>query len=768
MTGAGTVGQIHPSLEDAMTLATATVAGAVVGTIEYMAPEQARGLEVDQRADIYAFGLMIYDMLAGRRRAQHAVSAIVELQKRLEQAPPPVKSVVREVPDALDALVSRCIEPEAAKRYATTVDLVAALDRIDDNGKLRPVKRVVGLPLMAATIVLLLGLAGGMWWYQRQFIPPPQHDPVSVIIADFVNGTGDAAFNRTLEPMLLRALEGASFISAYDRNAIRRTLGVQPPERLDEAAARGIAVNQGLSLVLSGSLEPEGSGFRITVKATQAVTGNVITSEEATAAGKEQVLDAATRLMTRVRRALGDEASESDQMFAMASLSTTSLDVVGHFAAAREAASNNRFDEALRQYSQAVAIDPKFGLGYQGLANVSANLAKQRDAEKYIREALRFVSGMTERERLTTRGAFFRVTGDYPQCVKEYSDLITAYPADVAARNNLAICLANLRNFSKAMDEVKHVVAILPKRALYRVNLASYANFSTEFDTAEQEARKIEKPDVNALMTLAFAQLGQGQFASATETYKMTAAISAFGASLAASGLADLANVEGRFSDAARLLEQGAAEDLKSGQPDWAAAKFAALARTQLLRGQSSAAIAAGEEALKQSTALSVQFIVARAFVEAGQADKARPLIAAMASELQAEPRAYAKIVEGEMALKKGDSRQAIEILTQANALLDTWLGHFDLGLAYFGVKQFTQADSEFERCLKRRGEALQLILGDEPTYAFLPPVYYYQGRVREGLNSEGTADSYREYLKFRDQSTEDPLVQEVRKRVTS
>ena len=142
--------------------------------------------------------------------------------------------------------------------------------------------------------------------------------------------------------------------------------------------------------------------------------------------------------------------------------------------------------------------------------------------------------------------------------------------------------------------------------------------------------------------------------------------------------------------------------------------------------------------------------MVARAFVEAGEIDKARPLVAAMASELQAEPRAYAKIVEGEIALKNGDPRQAIEVLTEANTLLDTWLGHFDLGRAYFGRQrcaQFTQADSEFDRCLKRRGEALQLILGDEPTYAYLPPVYYYQGRVREGLKSEGSAESYREYL---------------------
>jgi hypothetical protein len=67
---------------------------------------------------------------------------------------------------------------------------------------------------------------------------------------------------------------------------------------------------------------------------------------------------------------------------------------------------------------------------------------------------------------------------------------------------------------------------------------------------------------------------------------------------------------------------------------------------------------------------------------------------------------------------------------------------------------------------LKRRGEALPLVLNEEPTYAFPPPVYYYQGRVRDGLKSEGSADSYREYLKFRGTSTEDPLVKDIKKRI--
>jgi len=75
------------------------------------------------------------------------------------------------------------------------------------------------------------------------------------------------------------------------------------------------------------------------------------------------------------------------------------------------------------------------------------------------------------------------------------------------------------------------------------------------------------------------------------------------------------------------------------------------------------------------------------------------------------------------------------------------------------------QADSAFDRCIQRRGEALALFLDEEPTYAFFPPVYYYQGRVREALNTAAFVDSYRAYLTIRGKSTEDPLVPDVRRR---
>ena len=210
--------------------ADATVLGAVIGTVEYMAPEQARGQHVDQRADIYALGLIIYDMLVGPAARRRAGSAIAELQARMEKPPPTVKSLVPEIPAALDQLVSRCLEPDPAKRYQTTQELAEALTWLNDKGERIRVRRVVGLRLFAAAMVLGLALLGGTWWFARGPAVPVQHEPVSVLIADFQNQSNDPTFDGTLEPIVKLALEGAGFISALDRAGIRRSLDVRPPE----------------------------------------------------------------------------------------------------------------------------------------------------------------------------------------------------------------------------------------------------------------------------------------------------------------------------------------------------------------------------------------------------------------------------------------------------------------------------------------------------------------------------------------------------------
>jgi tetratricopeptide (TPR) repeat protein len=746
--------------DDDATRIAATLVGEVIGTIEYMAPEQARGEHIDQRADVYAFGLIVYDMLVGRRRSEHAVSAVGELQGRLAHAPPSVRSVVHAVPEALDALVTKCTQPELEKRFQSTAELVAALDRLDDNGKLKPKKRVVRMPVAVAVASALLTLSGYIYWITR---PPIQHEPVSVVIADIQNTTNDAALNGTLEPMLKIALEEAQFISAYDRLEIRRTLGVAAadmPAVLDEASGRQLAVSQGLGMVVSGSLSRQGDRYELSLKVVEAVSGNEIAAVRNRASSRDQVLAAATTLASEVREALGDDPSDTARRFAQETLSTTSLDVISAYARGSEAFTARKYDDAIREFSKAVELDPNFGLAYTGMAAASRNLGRRDDAEKYLNNAIAHLEGMTERERYRTRALSYGLTGDYKACVTEYRDLIAKYTGDAASRNNLALCSAYLRDWPATLAEMRRVVAMLPKRITYRTNLAIYLSYAGEFAAAEEAARK---EGTVGLVALAFAQHGQGRMNEARETYQKLAALDALSASRAASGLADIAAYEGRFSEAARILREGAANDLKNGESGRAATKLVQVAQTHILRGEKAPAIKAAEEALAASQTIKIQFLAARVFVAAGNAKQANMLAEKLASQFPAEPRAYSKIINGELALAD-NPRQAIALLMEANELFDTWIGHFDLGRAYLDAGGILPAEGEFDRCITRRGEAVSLFLDEEPTYSYFPQAYYYLGRVRQAMKSAKFGESYQRYLDIRGNSTEDPLVREVRK----
>ena len=199
---------------------------------------------------------------------------------------------------------------------------------------------------------------------------------------------------------------------------------------------------------------------------------------------------------------------------------------------------------------------------------------------------------------------------------------------------------------------------------------------------------------------------------------------------------------------------------------DNAARKYAALGNIEEIEGHQAAALSDIGKALANSQSVEIRFLAATTYVDAGDFAKAQKLATSLSSELTSEPQAYGKIIEGLIALKRKDSKEGVKQITDAVDLLDTWIGRFELGRAYLEAGAFTEADSEFDQCAKRWGEAIELFMDNVPTYAYFPPVYYYQGRVREGMKSEGFADFYRTYLSIRAQSSEDPLVPEIRHRI--
>jgi hypothetical protein len=731
-----------------------------------MAPEQARGQAIDQRVDVYAFGLILYDAYLGQRRAASGGSAVEELQRRMVASPPPLQALAPDVPAPLAALIARCVEPEADKRFQTSAEVAAELERLDEHGQLIPIKRTIGLPQMAAVIAVLTVVFGGAWWYFRE---PPLvvHDPVSVLIADFTNHTGDAELDHTLEPMLRRALEEATFVTAYERTSLRDA-GVRPPPALDDKAAQELAIKQGFRVVLTGGIARQGNGYRISVSARKAVDGTEVIATSEDAKTKDAVLAAATGLMLEVREALGDDETGAAQQYAAGGLSTTSLDVVRLYANALQALTGNRFDEAREGAVKAVALDPNFGIGYLFLSVLSRNTGRVDDQRKYLDQALMHLSDMTERERYTTLAFAALVDGNYEGCRDQLTEQIKRYPGVITGRNQLALCQTFLRDMQGAVKEMRSVVKMMPGQQIYQDNLALYLDYGSEFQAAEEVARAVEKiaprPDRYATLAIAFSQLGRGDVAGAKATYERLKTVNG-GATFAASGLGDIAILEGRFSEAVRILKQGATADLVDKSPDLAAAKLVAAAYAELSRRQMKAAIALAEEALGHSGAVKIRFLAGRIFAEGGDEPRARRIVDSLSKELYNEPQAYAKIVTALLSLQAGNAAAARTMLEEANKQFTTWLGNFDLGRAALAAGARTQAEFQFDQCLNaRRGEALALFVDEEPTYAFIAPAFYYQGRSREALKNARFAEPYREYLRLRESSREDPLVGEVRK----
>ena len=759
-----------------------TRTGTMLGTMEYMSPEQAQAREVDARSDIFTVGLILYELITGSMPFQ-ADSAIASLLKRTQQRAVPISEIDRNVPGVLSNIVSKCLERDPALRYQSAGELVADLRAwqgksgsskvsVSSAGLLlNRARELPRLKIAAAVVLIVILSAIGSYFGRKPTTTSVTHAPISVLVADFQNNTSDPLFDNTLEPMINVALEGAGFINAYNRSNARQLAGKlsNPSSKLDPNSARLVAVNEGIAAIVTGALGNQGNGYTVSAKAIDAVTGRELAAAHVTAENKDELLLDIPKLAAPIRKALGDTTPESVQVKNTAgAFTTSSLAAVHQYGVGMEQLWAGNSEQALQSFSNAIALDPNFARVYGGMASAYGNLGKTQDQEKYVKLAMEHVDRMTERERYRVRGLYYYATSNYPKCIEEYGELVKRFPADNVAWINIAACYSALRRMPEAVGAAQRAVQISPKGAVQRMVLSFYSSYGGDFVIGEREASTALElnPFPQAYLALAEAQLGLGQMSQATETYHKMEKTDALGASLATSGLADIASYEGQYADAVRILDQGVTTDLASKNPDNAAEKLAGISYLQLLRGQKGASVAATTKALALSQSVPVRVLAARTLLEAGELGKAQKLADGLVSEAQPETQAYGKIIRGDLALQRGQKEEAIKLFTDANQLLDTWIGRFELGRAYLEAGLFVEADSEFDRCMKRRGEALEIFQDSVPTFAYFPPLYYYEGRVREGLKSPGFAEAYHTYLDIRGKATDDPLVVDIRHRL--
>ena len=423
-----------------------TATGDVVGTPDYMAPEQVQGEPLTPATDVYAFGIVLYEMVTGRRPFV-AESPLASALRRVTGPPPtPPRELNPEVPVAWDRAIMRCLERRPEDRFQDATSVVAALGA--DTATATPPQvsaRQYSLPglLMAAALVAMVWGGVAIW---RNRAPGPSSAPPgaseaalrpAVAVLGFRNlaGREDVQWLSTaLSEMLtteLGAAEQLRTVPGENVNRVKTELALADADAYNAETLGRIRRNLGADLVVSGSYVTVGDGdnatLRVDIRVQDSQKGETtsLVSETGRAA---DLLDVVARAGSQLRERLGVSASPALSVRASQP---------GSSEAARLYAEGlmrlRRFDAlgARTLLEQAIQADPKFPLAYSALANTWFALGYDSKAKEAAGRAFELSASLPRADRLLVEGTFHEMSSEWKQAIDIWRTLSTFFPDDV-------------------------------------------------------------------------------------------------------------------------------------------------------------------------------------------------------------------------------------------------------------------------------------------------------------------------------------------------
>lgn len=752
-----------------------TDAGVVLGTSQYMSPEQARGKPVDARTDIWSLGVVLYEMLSGRApfTGETKTDIIVNIAR---SDPAPLARFAPNAPAEFEWIVMKALRKDVDERYQTVKELESDLKKLKQRlefqtelqrsmgperltgalsvsglgyadteipgslaslpttlsrmgtshvssavqtrassaeylaGEIRRHKTGVAI---AALAIFIAASALVYWSYIRESGRLTNKD--KILLADFVNTTGDPIFDGTLKQALSVQLGQSPFLDILSEDRVRDVLKFMersPDERVTVEVAKDICARQGIKAMLLGSISAIGSHYMVSLEALNSKTGDTIASEQFEVSSKEQVLTQLGPAATRLREKLGESLSTIQKFdVPIEQVTTHSLDALRQYSLGVERHSRTDYLGAINFYQHAIQFDPNFAIAHARLANCYNNNKQLELSRAESTTAYDLRDRVSEREKYLISSSYYGgVTGEWDKQMNELEVWKGNYPRDWEPRSLLANKYTLVGPFDRAVTEGHEAIDLNPNEARAYVNLAVAYMGLNKFEDAkttlrQAQSQKLETGNMHArLYQIAFVQ---GDAAAMKEQIDWAAASTK--PEDAQNWQAQSAGFSGQLAQANQFNNRGIELIRRSDSQEITAQTLLHEAMRNAAIGNCGPVGQITRRALDLSREQANLVNAANALAACGQSGQAEILADDLSKRFPFDTllkNVSIPIIRAQNELGRGNAAQVIQLLepTRKYEVFGDFWPQYLRGQAYLKQKNGVQAAAEFKTILDHRG----------------------------------------------------------------
>ena len=736
-----------------------TIPGSTVGTAAYMSPEQAKGDPLDARTDLFSLGSVLYEMATGQPAFGGRSTAEV-FAALLMRDPPPVSSINPAMPSALDPIIAKLLAKDRAQRYASAEDLLADLEALQGSvssssasssvassgsrapsassipaasgpvpvASVAPQKSRTGLMLAGALVVVVLAvgfflLRGHLGSKESATTgsatansATPKTLKDSIIVADFINKTGDPVFDSTLDQALRVQLGQSPVLDIVSQQHLRQSLqylGRKQDETITPQIAREIGEREGIKAILTGTIAPLGKAYLITLSAQNTASGDDIASEEATAPDKEHVLDALNQVATAMRAKLGESLSSIQRLNAPFGQATTpSLEAFRAYALGDEAhQKGNDIPEAMDHYKRAVELDPKLAMAWARMGVLYLNTAQVTKASEYFTRAYQLSGNVSEREKLYIAGHYYSaVVGDLNKSIETLQVATQEYPLQIDNLINISVFYLQNGELEKAAAANRQALELQPDDAIALENEVSTGTTLDQPAEAEKYIAEAARLGLNGTSLLAI----ELQYYAVRGNWESVQRIVAETAgrpdqSAVTSSLGILYPQFGEIQLAKTTLLRAADQAASVKANDAQAGALLAAAAAGWMVDECFDAAQVAKRALQLDNGKVTQIAAATTLAQCNDDKQASEMLSALEKRYPEDTliqQVFVPQSRGWLALKAGDAKQGLVFLERVRAHDAASFAPYMRGLAYLQLKDPANAITSFQAATRLKGQA--------------------------------------------------------------